>query len=498
MTEELPEVDLSKSRMPPFRHQAIGVQHLVEKPFFFLADEMGAGKTKQTIDAAQVLFHKNLIDRVLVITPASVRSVWYEPELGQLKLHLWSDTPSIVEEFHIKYRRWYNGPKASRVLIWTITNYDYVRDKDRQGLLLEKVCSPRTLLVLDESSAIKNYRAKQTKSCMKLRKKCGRIILLNGTPISHSPEDMYSQGEIMSPEILQCPTFTWFRSRYAVMGGWQGKQIVKWINLADLQRRFAPYVLRRLKSECLDLPPKLEPVTITATLSPTTWSIYKEMRDELVAWLNDHDVSVAAQAIVKSLRLAQITSGFLGGIEGGETISSRVIDSEKLDAFLNWFAEQYFIDPEIKLLLWCRFRLDLQRIHSELQNRYPRLALGRILGDQNKHEREEALRLLDPRTMPSGPVVVIGTPQSGSMGLNLAGAHIVVYFSNDYSLKTRLQSEDRVHRPGQVYPVSYFDIVATGPQGQKTIDHQIIKALRKKEEMAEWTTSAWIQALSEE
>jgi SNF2 family DNA or RNA helicase len=100
--------------------------------------------------------------------------------------------------------------------------------------------------------------------------------------------------------------------------------------------------------------------------------------------------------------------------------------------------------------------------------------------------------------MPEGPVVVIGTPASGAMGLNLTAAHTVVYISNDFSLKTRLQSEDRVHRPGQMFPTSYFDIIATGPAGQKTIDHTVVKSLKAKLELATFTTSAWIQVLMEE
>jgi ATP-dependent DNA helicase len=84
------------------------------------------------------------------------------------------------------------------------------------------------------------------------------------------------------------------------------------------------------------------------------------------------------------------------------------------------------------------------------------------------------------------------------MGLNLTAAHTVIYLSNDFSLKTRLQSEDRVHRPGQIYPVSYFDMIATGPQGQKTIDHLVAKSLMNKEAIADLTTSAWISALTED
>ena len=92
---------------------------------------------------------------------------------------------------------------------------------------------------------------------------------------------------------------------------------------------------------------------------------------------------------------------------------------------------------------------------------------------------------------------MLGTPATGSMGLTLTAAHTVVYLSNDFSLKTRLQSEDRAHSPGLVEHVSYFDFVAHGPNGQKTIDHGVVKALQTKESIANFTTSAWLDILGD-
>lgn len=515
------QLGLVRCKLKPFAHQVVGIEALVNKPIFALFDEPGAGKTLQEIVSAQILFHRNALDRVIVICPASVRNVWADPELGELAKHLWDETPAIVTEYHARVRQWAHGPtEAQRQLRWVITNYDFIRSDARLSELLP-LCGPRTQLVLDESSAVKNHRALQTKACWELRVRCGRVLLLNGTPIANNPGDMYSQGHLLTPDILRCKTYFHFRSRYAVLGGWQQKQIIDWQHLDDLQARFAPYVMRRLKADCLDLPAKLDSVVLTATLTSTTWGVYREMRDELIALLGDDKVSVAAQAIVKIIRLAQITAGFLGGVEeqildgdldappaylreeqvhqaGVGTYAVEVIGREKLDVFLGWLVEQLAADPQLKLLVWCRFRPEVARLVHELEklmNEVPALQLGQIIGGQKRAEREQALRLLDPRTAPPGPVVVVGTPASGSMGLNLTAAHTVIYLSNDYSLKTRLQSEDRVHRPGQHHAVSYYDVVAVGPHGQKTIDHAVMKAIRKKEDLANWTTQAWLTAL---
>jgi SNF2 family DNA or RNA helicase len=529
------DIDLSRARETPYAHQIVGIRKLVEEPVVGLFDEMGAGKTKQVIDAAQVLFTRGVINRVLIIAPASVRFVWFDQELGELSKHLWNSLPARVTLFHGKTREWKTSDEPTNFLHFLITNYEFIRARQRLYQMIH-FAGQKTMLVLDESSAVKSYGAEQTKACAELRKLCHRVVLLNGTPIANSPKDMFSQGQLLSKKILECKTYYNFRARYGIMGGWQGRQVIQWQNLDDLQRRFAPYVLRRLKEDCLDLPKKLPSVMLTAALTEKTWKVYKEMREEMIVWLTNTVISTASQAAVKGMRLAQVTSGFLGGVHdsglepdllsaeteprpdfipatvdrldeqqyafhaegpGGPLEPIQSLSTEKLDVVVEWLENQLEADENLKLLIWCRFRPELDRMYAVLMDN-ARLQLGRIWGGQKKDEREQALRLLDPRTMPKGPVVVLGTPSSGSMGLNLTGAHTVVYMSNDYSLKTRLQSEDRVHRPGQVHPVSYFDVVATGPTGQKTIDHAIIKALRNKNDLATWTTSAWLDILREE
>ena len=500
-------MDLSRCRLSPYDHQVVGIQALVDHPYFMLADDMGAGKSLQVIVAAQVLFERGEIDRVLIIAPAAVRSVWFDETLGELAKHLW--LPSEITEFHAKSRTWFfDDQAASNKLQFIITNYDFVRSSSRLAQLLA-ICTPRTLLVLDESHACKNYKAKQTRAVFQLRHSCGRVWLLTGTPIAHNPLDMYSQGRIMHEAIMGCANYFVARARYATIttrGGFP--KITGWRNLDDLQRRFAPYVLRRLKRDCLDLPPALPAVMLTATLTPATWTIYKEMRDELCVWLDQATVSTASQAAVKAMRLAQITSGFVGGVEdanitpglrgAGVGLPTREVGREKLDVVLEWFADMLALEPNLKLLIWTRFRPELERLMETLATAYPQMALGQIHGDQKRDERDLALRLLDPRTAPAGATVLGGTTQTGAHGISLVAAHHVIYMSDDWSLKTRLQADARTDRPGQTHPCWYGNVIAVGPAGQQTIDHLILKARLGKEDVANWTTAAWRQALQRE
>jgi SNF2 family DNA or RNA helicase len=500
-------------RQVPFAHQVTGVERLVQQPVFLLADEMGAGKTRQVIDAAQILFRRGTIGQVVVIAPAAVRSVWFDQQFGELAKHLWYEVPSVVTEYHAKLRTWRWGEQdKEHALRWLITNYDFIRSDERISELLDFVASKPTLLVLDESSAVKNWKAKQTKACLKIRKACARVVLLNGTPIANNPLDMFSQGRLMNPAILGCTTYFHARARYAIVTVQAGfPKIIGWQNLDDMQRRFAPYVLRRLKKDCLDLPEKMPPVILTATLKPEAWKLYKEMRDELCIWLTDNSVSTAAQAAVKVMRLAQITSGFVGGVEDAladlventdtealGALPEHTIGHEKVDVILDWLTTAFAEDPNLKVLIWTRFRHELAELVRAFHTTFPGVALGQIHGMQRPTDREAALRLLNRDTAPEGPAIVVGITQVGEMGLNLTAAHHVIYASNSFSLKTRLQSEDRVHRPGQTHAVNYYDVVAVGPNGQRTIDHVIQAVLRGKLDIATWTSSAWVTALKSE
>jgi hypothetical protein len=550
-------------RVRAFTHQVVGVDHLVKQPFAALFDEMGAGKTKQVIDAAQVMMQRSMINRVIVITPASVRGVWYEPELGELRKHLWETDGQHhrVIEFHSRKREWHFADGKffkqfevnAKTKQWVITNYEFIRQVDRLQMLLKFAKIGPTLLVLDESSAVKNWGAQQTEAANYLRLGCARVVLLNGTPIAHSPLDMYAQGRIMHPKILECKTFFHFRAKYATLGGYKNRQVTGWKNLEDMQRRFKPYVLRRLKVDCIDLPPKLPPVTMPVAMTEDTWRIYKSMRDDLIVFI-ENNVSATQHAFVKAIRLAQITSGFLGGLSTmedvglnfewldpedrpewlpqpaaggpagapsespqgsivsgqwgnmgplGENLKQqefKVIGREKLDLFLTWLRGRLEEDSKFKVVVFSRFRAEVERTYQELttQKEWRHLHVGRILGGQKREDRERSVKLLDPRAAPDGPVVVVGTQDSGSLGMTLTAASTMFRLSVNYNLKAFLQGADRIHRPSQLWPCSYFDAVATGPQGQKTIDHAVLKALYAREDVATWTASAWLSALREE
>lgn len=504
-------------RMPHRAHQLEGVLWLLERKFGGLYDEVGAGKTKQIVDTAQILWLQKEIDTVLVVAPGYARSTWADedPLLGEVAKHAWESVPNVIHEYHKHYT---DLEFHSAALNWVVTNYEFIRRDARLWDLMKQLRTRRSWLVIDESWAIANF-SDQMKAVRTLRvKRSARVTQLNGTPLADgAPEDLYYPMNILDPSILDAKNRAEFRTRHCIMGGYMNKQVVDYQNLDDLNARIAPYVLSRRTRDCFDLPPMLDPITLEAPLDPPNWKIYKDQRDDMVSWLGDQ-VSVSQQAIVKILRLSQITSGYLGGLETlevaappptdlpeylfklhGDVVAPtaplagpavREIGREKLDVLLRWLKGQNIL----KLLVWCRFRPELERTTDALRALYPNVF--QLRGNQTEDERRAAKDFLAP-----GPDTrrgcVVGNPKAGGASLNFSGANIAVYLSRSPALIERTQSIGRIERPGATQPMLIVDVVATGPKGQKTCDHAILKALRGKEDMARWTVDQWRKLVAE-
>lgn len=507
---------MERFERPAWRHQLEDTASLLDHKFFGLLSEMGTGKSKIVVDAACFLREEAEIDTVLVVTPASVRDVWLnpDPEKGEIQKHAF--LPSRVYEFHAKVRLAWQDPSPQ--LEWIVTNYEFIRMEKHRKELMKWIAGRPTLMVLDESSFVKSRTAEQTKACIEIGKTVSRRVILNGTPLT-IPFDLWSQMNFLSPTILPYKNFYQFRAEYADMGGWHNHQVIRWKNLEKLQAFIAPHVVRREMKDCIDLPEKIGGIYHTTTgpmirevpMDEKTWAIYKDMRDEAVVWMNDNP-SLAAQAGVCVLRLGQITAGFLGGFIEEECLDCIEIDDrcpkhrqleddgpkaqevsrEKLDWLREFVTERLADNPTRKIIVWCRFRPEIERIAKDLKNLLPTY---RLYG-QTKKERDESINNFSARD--GRPGLLAAHPQAGGFGLNsLVVADTVVYLSQ-CTLMKRLQSEGRTDRPGQLNRGLYLDILATGPKGQKTVDHVIFKSVRDNDDLSRWTMDAWRRAIMEE
>ena len=273
----------------------------------------------------------------------------------------------------------------------------------------------------------------------------------------HSPLDVYAQFRFLSQTIFG-PSFAAFRQKYAVMGGFQRKQVTGFQCLDELEALMRT-ITYRVSKDVLDLPPQTH-VTYHCELSAEAQRIYRDLEDDFVAEVRDGRITVS-NAMVKLLRLQQVAGGWVKTDDG----QHHRVDSAKEKLLADTLEDIGSGEP---VVVFCRFHADLDAVHEAAKSAgYPSLELS--------GRRDELKRWQD------GEAQVLAVQISaGGVGVDLTRARYSIYYSLSFSLGEYDQALSRVHRPGQTRPVEHIHLVV-----RNTVDTKIIRALEKRAEVVE-------------
>lgn len=500
----------------PYTHQICAFERSAERECFALTMEQGTGKTKIVLDSAAYLYAQGRLDALLILAPNGVHRNWVEreipahlPDFIPRTCAVWQSTASAAARK--AYAALYE-PRAHntlRVLAINIEAMQYPRIQKEANLFCDT--SQRCMIVVDESTSIKNPHSIRTKAVLALRRKAAYRRILTGTPVTQSPLDIFTQYSFLSPEILHTESFTVFRARYAelmtpdhplmqhilrqtgarrapilIARDKQGHPIYK--NLDELKALVAPYTERVLKRDCLDLPPKIY-VRRSVEFAPAQRQAYHQLVNRLKHGLQEGQLAGKPLTRLHAvLYLQRILCGTLPAPMTADGIDRDLFkapeDNPRIQALLQEIAEA----PEDEsAIIWCRFRADIASVTHALQAVYGAQSVVNYFGDTSTEDREAAI----DRFQSNRARFFVGTAQTGGTGLTLTAAAQVHYYSNSFKLSDRLQSEDRAHRIGQKKSVRYVDYEV--PQ---SVDSKIIDALRNKKDIADVITgdafTAWL------
>jgi SNF2 family DNA or RNA helicase len=294
---------------------------------------------------------------------------------------------------------------------------------------------------------------------------------MTGSPVTKSPLDLFSQVEFLGPWLLEQSNFYAFRARYAIIkqrsvGTHSFQHVMGYQRLDELTAILREFSTRVLKADCLDLPDKLY-TKRTVAMTPEQLKAYVEMKRSAITFFEDNPMT-AASVLTQMTRLHQITCGHVKTDDG----EVRPLKNNRINELL-----QVLQESDGKVIIWAVYRHDIQTIEKEIANEYGKEAVASYYGDTKDDIRQS---IVDSFMDSSSDLrFFVGNPKTGGYGLTLTCSHTVVYYSNDYSLEVRMQSEDRAHRIGQEDKVTYIDLIAEG-----TIDEKIVKALNSKIDLA--------------
>ena len=434
--------------------------------------EMGTGKTRAILETVKI----NQQYPCLVVCPASVLSVWeseVEKWLGFI--------PIMLRGTKARRAKLLELPCCANGCIYvvsfaTLRQYNYITMPTnpttgrRYRMSCNKINDVKAwkTCIVDESSKIKNHKAKQAQACHAFKDVPWRYIL-SGTPISHSPLDIYSQFKFLHPGLFS--TWSEFENEYAVIVRrpiphnrstrfTHYNEVVGIKNEEQLYDKIYPYSVNYKKKDCLDLPDKIFEIREVA-LTAKQRHAYDELVADYITTIGE-SVVTAANVLTRLLRLQQICQGF----SQGETARIIFDKNPKLELL-----RELLVDlVEHKVIIWCRFRYDVEtvlKLFWELK-RNPIRFDGSITADQKKQG------IYDFQNKPEHRVFVAQI-QAGAFGISLTAADYTLYYSQTFELGLYQQSVNRNHRIGQVNKVTYVNLICKG-----TVDETIANNLKEK------------------
>jgi SNF2 family DNA or RNA helicase len=452
----------------PYEHQRNALNQSAEKTQWAYFMEMGTGKTKVTIDNMAYLFLQRKIMAALVIAPKSVYTNWeseietHMPDVIKYKTYKWNiDKPKDYHE--LSKLRDLKIFLINVEALSTKRGFDACVDYLRENKL--------NFVVLDESTTIKNRSAKRTKNILALQRLSHMRRILTGSPITKSPLDLYTQCQFLSPELLGFSSYLAFRNRYAEMtdipvGSGRFISVPKYYKrLEELEQKLKQFATRIRKDQCLDLKPKVRQKRYIE-LEGESKKIYEKLRTNALAIVEDSTISFSNK-LTEIIKLHQVCNGFTKN-DDGEILTLHKSKINALDEILE--------ETDGKVIVWANYLYNIHEIIKFLEDKYGKESVVSIYGDINVQKRKEAV---DRIQTDSKTRFLVGNPTTGGFGLTLTAVNTVIYYSNNYNLEVRMQSEDRAHRMGQKGTVVYIDIVA-----KNTLDEAIMKSLTSKGQIA--------------
>lgn len=455
----------------PFEHQLQGWlwSKDLEACAYFL--KPGHGKTKIALDVAHYSYLQKRIDLVLIVAPKGVHAEWIT---DQAPKHLgcpWLGKVISTQTKQSELKKFFEENK-SRLVLFAL-NTEALSVRNGFNVALNVLSLGKAMMIVDESSCFKNPSAKRTKALLALRDKTVMRRILDGTPVSKGVEDLFAPMQFLRPGITGCSTFTAFKNRFCILGGYTGWDIVGYRDLETLYKRIKPVVYQ--PDIVTDLPEK-QVIERFFDLDKSERHNYETVRKKLLLELRDGIIPIT-QGAARAIKLSQITSGFMLGDEG--VLVWRAEQSGRRDMFAAVAHEL----SSFQFVVFAQFRQEIADIVDVLKT----IGISCCVYDTDHSER-----LLEEFREGKHQAMVLQY-QAGSLGLNLQHCSYGIFYSSTFSARLRWQAEARLHRQGQTSNVTFYELLA-----RNTIDVRWKTLRLEKESLAEMTRSELLTLLGEE
>jgi hypothetical protein len=439
---------------PLYPYQREGMLHLAFAERALLADEMGLGKTIQAVAACALLHHLGKAKRVLVVTPASLKTEWEEQ----------------IKKFTTLGHLLVFGPRSTRLKYYadssppffTIVNYEQVVT---DTLDINEHLRP-DIVVLDEAQRIKNWATKTAQAVKRLQSRYA--FVLTGTPIENRIDELYSIVDFLDPSLLG-PLFRFNREFYQFD---EKGRPSEYQNLPALRERVKPVLLRRRKHHVeTELPDRTDRnhfVQLTPAMR-VDYDEYKELAAKLV------QQSLKRPLTKEESDRLMIFLGIMRMICDSPSIIKNhdCQDCPKLEELAR-VLDECLADPDVKVIIFSEWEGMLRKVRAWADRNSVGYAWHTGSVPQQKRRGEILVFRNDPACR------LFLSTDSGGVGLNLQNASVVVNCDLPWNPAKLEQRIARAWRKHQTRPVTVVNLIA-----ENTLEHAMLETLANKMHLAE-------------
>jgi hypothetical protein len=441
-----------ETNVPLFPYQREGMLHLAFTERALLADEMGLGKTIQAIAACALLHRLGQARRVLVVTPASLKTEW-EEQIARFT------TLNYQLVFGGKIRRlklYQSGPDTP---FFTIVNYEQMV---ADALDVNTRLAP-DIVVLDEAQRIKNWGTKTAQAVKRLRSRYA--FVLTGTPIENRIDELHSLMDFLNPAVLG-PLFRFNRDFYELD---ERGRPVGCRNLDVLHTRIQPFMLRRRKTEVeTELPERTDRNHFVPLheLQRQNYSAHEQQVLRLVnAAMRRPLTQPEQEKLQRELAMMRMICDTNYILDPDDRTCPKLAELEKVldDCVAN----------DAKVIVFSEWERMLELVRDLCDRR--KLGHAWHTGSVPQQRRRAEINAFkeDPQCR------VFLSTDSGATGLNLQAASVVINCDLPWNPAKLEQRIARAWRKHQTRPVTVINLIS-----ENTIEHRMLETLALKQSVA--------------
>ena len=507
ISDKIPDIDISNYHFcvangsTPYKHQIDTLKYAVDRynkgitSGFLLCDEPGEGKTLSTINVA--LYNKQFrgYKHCLIICCVNTSKYnWYDDIIkhtnGKEKPYILGtrlrrngteryDTGSKEKLQDLVSAHMYGNEEYPELPYFLILNIEALRFKQKKLYpITEEIIrwineGNLQMICIDEIHHNASPSSQQGKQLLRIKTRTGskvEYIPITGTPIINKPTDLFIPLRLIDAHTSN--SYWIWRQTYCIFGGYGGHEIIAYKNIPQLKDTLQHHMLRRLRKDTLDLPPKQQ-LTVYVENSPIQQKLYEKIRLGLLD--NRQSIISSLNPMTEILKLRQV-NGSPEIIDTTIRIDPTYINKNaKLKAVFDILSEIFERDE--KVVIYSNWITPLRTLYRFTATKYKVVAyVGTMPTEQREKSKKQFIE--DPNTK-----IILGTIGALGTSHTLTVAKNIIFLDEPWTAADKHQAEDRIYRIGTSDSVRIYTIIT-----KDTVDERVHNILYTKQGISEFIT----------